>query len=91
MQNATANQENAMNATPTNAPLNDLYYAALQARDAFDLKRTPEVYRDAANAWFAADNIKAGTVMLGEGAFWVVCLADAARLEKAGFEFAPRC
>jgi hypothetical protein len=28
-------------------------------------------------------------VMLGEGAFWVVCPADAARLEKAGFEYAP--
>jgi hypothetical protein len=29
-------------------------------------------------------------VMLGDGAFWVVCLADAARLEAAGYEWAPR-
>ena len=28
--------------------------------------------------------------MLGEDAYWVVCLADAAKLERAGYEWAPR-
>ena len=36
------------------------------------------------------DAAKAGAVMHGEGAYWVVCLADAGRLEDAGYEWAPR-
>ena len=73
-----------------NADLSQLTDAAKKTAEALGLKYTPEVIRDEAAAFSIADRTKAGTVMLGEGAFWVVCLADAARLERAGFEFAPR-
>lgn len=71
-------------------PLKTLTDAAARARDALDLKHRPVVVRSQRSAFAIADRWKAGTVMLGEGAFWVVCLADAARLEAAGYEFAPR-
>jgi hypothetical protein len=71
-------------------PLNELTDAANKTQTALGLKYTPEVFRDEATAFSAAARTNAGTVMLGEDAFWVVCLADAARLEKAGFEYAPR-
>lgn len=70
--------------------LDDLIGAANAAAKALGLRHTPAVYRDAGLAFQAADRTKAGAVVLGEGAFWVVCLADAARLERAGYEFAPR-
>ncbi|MBL9001725.1 MAG: hypothetical protein JNK25_11375 [Phycisphaerae bacterium] len=79
---------------PTNhidaRPLNDLLAAAAKTRDALGLKHTPTVIRDEAAAFRIAGRTKAGVVMLGDGAYWVVCLADAARLEDAGFEWAPR-
>ena len=70
--------------------LHQLTTAAKNAADTLRLKHVPEVIRDETTAFSIADRTKAGTVMLGEGAFWVVCLADAARLERAGYEFAPR-
>ena len=73
----------------TNRPLNELTDAAKATQAALGLKYTPEVIRDEATAFRLAARAKAGTVMLGEDAFWVVCLADAQRLEKAGFEYAP--
>jgi hypothetical protein len=72
------------------APLNELTDAAKRAAAALNLRHTPEVIRDEAAAFRIADGTKAGTVMLGEGAFWVVCMADAQRLEDAGYEWAPR-
>lgn len=72
------------------APLNDLIDAARKAATALDLRHMPEVIRDETVAFRIADRRKAGAVMLGEGAFWVVCLADAQRLERAGYEWAPR-
>lgn len=54
------------------------------------LKYRPDAYRSEELAWSAANRMKAGVVMLGDDCrFWVVCLADADRLEKAGYEFAP--
>jgi len=71
-------------------PLNELTDAAKNAKKNLGLKYTPEVIRDEAAAFRIAATTKAGTVMLGEDAFWVVCMADAARLEAAGYEHAPR-
>ncbi len=65
--------------------------AAANAQRARGLKHRPEVIRDEATAFAIADRTKAGAVMLGDDAFWVVCLADATRLERAGYEWAPRC
>ena len=73
-----------------NAPLKTLTDAANKTKDALNLKYRPVVVRNEASAFSIAARTKAGVVMLGEGAFWVVCLADAARLENAGFEYAPR-
>ena len=51
----------------------------------------PVVIRDEATAWSLADRCtKPQIVMLGDDAYWVVCPADASRLEKAGYEYAPR-
>jgi hypothetical protein len=72
------------------APLNDLLDAARRAAAALNLRSTPEVIRTEAAAFHIADRTRAGAVMLGEGAYWVVCLADAQRLEAAGYEWAPR-
>lgn len=72
------------------APLNDLIDAARKAATNLDLRAVPEVIRDGATALQIADRRHAGAVMLGDGAFWVVCLADAQRLEAAGYEWAPR-
>lgn len=71
-------------------PLKMLTDAAAKAKEALGLKHRPVVIRNEATAFSIADGTKAGTVMLGEGAYWVVCLADAARLERAGYEWAPR-
>lgn len=73
----------------TNTSLKTLTDAAKKTAKALGLKYTPDVFRSEDLARQAANRRKAGTVMLGEGAFWVVCLADAARLEAAGFEWAP--
>ncbi|MCC6906302.1 MAG: hypothetical protein IT430_00045 [Phycisphaerales bacterium] len=64
--------------------------AAISAQGALGLKYRPTVIRDEAIAFSIAARTRAGAVMLGEGAFWVVCLADATRLERAGYEWAPR-
>jgi hypothetical protein len=72
------------------APLNELTAAAKRAAAALNLRYAPEVIRDEAAAFRIADGTKARTVMLGEGAYWVVCMADAQRLEDAGYEWAPR-
>lgn len=64
--------------------------AAANAQRALGLKYRPAVIRDEAIAFSIAARARAGAVMLGEGAFWVVCLADATRLERAGYEWAPR-
>jgi hypothetical protein len=71
-------------------PLKTLTNAAAATKDALGLKSRPLVVRSESSAFAIADRANAHTVMLGEDAFWVVCLADAARLEKAGFEYAPR-
>ncbi|CAG1010284.1 hypothetical protein PHYC_03824 [Phycisphaerales bacterium] len=72
-----------------NAPLKTLTDAAAKAKDALGLKYRPEVIRDEATAFRIAATTKAGAVILGEGAFWVVCLADAERLAANGYEYAP--
>jgi hypothetical protein len=69
-------------------PLKTLVDAATKAKTALNLKHRPVVVRDEATAFNIAARTKAGAVVLGEGAFWVVCLADAARLERAGYEWA---
>lgn len=70
-------------------PLKELTGAAAKAQTALGLKDRPVVVRDEATAFRIAARNKAGAVMLGDGAFWVVCLADAARPERAGYEWAP--
>jgi hypothetical protein len=80
-----------MNATNANhPPLKTLVDAANKAKAALGLRDRPVVIRSEASAHAIAGRTKAGAVMLGDGAFWVVCLADAARLEAAGYEWAPR-
>ena len=69
-------------------PLKNLQQAAAKVQEALQLKYLPKVVRDESAAFRLAARIKAGAVMLGEGAFWVVYLADAARLERAGYEWA---
>ncbi|GEM_PF-5053546 len=69
---------------------NKLIDAAANAQRALGLRHRPAVIRDETTAFAIADRTKAGAVMLGEDAFWVVCLADATRLERAGYEWAPR-
>ena len=71
-------------------PLKTLTDAAARAQAALNLKYRPVVVRSEVHAFSIADRTKASTVMLGEGAYWVVCLADAARLEAAGYEWASR-
>ena len=73
-------------------PLKVLTAAAVKARDALGLIYLPVVVRDEAAAFrlATATRARALAVMLGDGAFWVVCLADATRLERAGYEWAPR-
>jgi hypothetical protein len=75
-----------MNATP----LKTLTDAAKRTRKALGLNHNPVVIRDEACAHRIAAMTSGHAVMLGEGAYWVVCLADAQRLERAGFEYAPR-
>jgi hypothetical protein len=71
-------------------PLKALTDSAAKTKAALGLKHRPVVVRSEATAFSIAARTKAGAVMLGDGAFWVVCLADADRLERAGFEWAPR-
>jgi len=71
-------------------PLKELTTAAANARAALGLRYRPVVIRAQASAFAIAARCKGHAVMLGEGAFWVVCLADAARLDAAGYGFAPR-
>lgn len=71
-----------------NAPLKTLTDAAEAAKKALGLKRTPVVFRDGDLAKRCAARGRAETVMLGDGAFWIVCLADAERLNNAGYEYA---
>lgn len=79
------------NATNIDArPLKELTDAAAKARAALGLKHRPVAVRNEASAFAIADRARGHAVMLGEGAFWIVCLADAARLERAGYEWAPR-
>lgn len=54
-----------------------------------NLKYKPSKYNSRELAFSAAARSKCDVVMLGDdGKFWVVCMADAARLEAAGFEWA---
>ncbi len=71
-------------------PLKVLTDAAEAARAALRLKYRPVVVRDEGCAFAIAGRTRAGAVILGDGAYWVVCLADASRLESAGYEWAPR-
>ena len=53
------------------------------------LKYEPVAFRSRELAMSAARRCKASTVMLGENErYLVVCLADAAKMEKAGYEYA---
>ncbi|QYK49094.1 MAG: hypothetical protein KF838_04405 [Phycisphaeraceae bacterium] len=64
--------------------------AARAAHERLGLRHQPVVVRSDESAFSIADHTSAGTVLLGEGAYWVVCLADAERLVNAGYEYAPR-
>ena len=67
----------------------DRLMAAKKAETKLGLKEMPLVFESEALAFSMAGKTKCDAVMLGEGAYWVVCMRDAARLEKAGYEFAP--
>ncbi len=69
-------------------PLATLKDAANKTRDALGLKYRPVIIRNRETAFSIAARTRGECVMLGEGAFWLVCLADAERLQKAGFEYA---
>ena len=71
--------------------LETLTTAAENAKDTLDLKHRPVMVRsEAIDSSIADCCTKPMRVMLANGAYWVVCPADAARLEKAGYEYAPR-
>jgi len=58
-------------------------------REIYGLRHEPEYFRNLGNARSYAARGKCSVVMLGDDErFWVVCLADAARLERAGLEWA---
>jgi hypothetical protein len=80
----TQTTKNEIEATP----LTNLVDAAAKAQKALNLKYCPMVVRNESMAFSIAARTKAGAVMLGKGAFWVVCLADATRLKQAGYEWA---
>ena len=73
-----------------NTPLKTLTDAARNAAENLKLKYRPVVVRDEVTAQCIAERTRGNVVMLGEDAFWVVCLADAERLNRAGYEYAPR-
>lgn len=54
------------------------------------LKYNPAIFSDRELAFsFAHGSVKPHRVILGEnGKYWVVCPADAERLQKAGYEYA---
>ena len=68
--------------------LNTLKTAAETARKVLGLKYSPVVARNEATATRIAERWTCGVVMLGDDAYWVVCLADAQRLARAGYEYA---
>jgi hypothetical protein len=72
------------------SPFHQLKAAARAAHARLGLRHQPVVVRSQESAFSIADHTSAGTVVLGEGAYWVVCLADAERLVSAGYEYAPR-
>ncbi len=72
-----------MTTNHTNTP------ASKTTKEIYALRHEPARYQDRGLAFAAAHRQKAGAVMLGDdGRYWVVCLADAARLEAAGLEWA---
>ena len=55
------------------------------------LRHAPIIVYDEAAAWRIADRQRGMVVMLGPcPQYWIVCRADAARLEQAGHEWAKR-
>ena len=63
---------------------------AKAVQTALDLRHTPIVFRDGGLAKnFAASCVKPQRVMLGcDGKFWIVCPADAERMNRSGYEYA---
>lgn len=63
---------------------------ATTSRVAYGLKYEPAKFHDRELAFRSLNShIKPQRVMLGDdGKFWVVCPADASRLERAGLEYA---
>jgi hypothetical protein len=59
-----------------------------QIKSTYSLKYSPDVFSTREAAFRSTErSVKMAIVMLGEnGKFWVVCMADAQRLVKAGFE-----
>jgi hypothetical protein len=59
-----------------------------QIKSTYNLKYSPDVFTTRESAFRSADrSVKMAIVILGEaGKFWVVCMADAQRLVKQGFE-----
>jgi len=61
----------------------------LNAASLLGLRHVPVVFRDLAAAIeHAAMCVKPQRVMLAEGVCWIVCPADAAKLESSGYEYA---
>ena len=66
--------------------------ATKSLKQTLNLRREPVAFRSLELAIRFAARAKALWVMHGDDcAAWVVCPADAARLEKAGYEYAPVC
>lgn len=59
-----------------------------QIKSTYNLKYSPDVFTTREAAFRSADrSVKMAIVILGENEkFWVVCMADAQRLVKQGFE-----
>ncbi len=58
-------------------------------KDAYGLRYEPRKFLDRDRAFSCAARTKGDVVMLGDdGRYWIVCMADAARLERAGIEWA---
>ena len=62
----------------------------MKIRDVLGLRYEPDRYSSLSNARSAVSHaLKPQRIMLGDdGTFWVVCTADAAKLEKVGYEYA---
>lgn len=78
--------------TATKTPLDLAKIYAARAVADLGLRRMPVLVRDLRTAFSIADGCaKPQRVMLGLGEYhWVVCPADAAKLERAGVEYAER-